>query len=208
LAINEKTGGRDNLGVAENLNNIAILDFFSGQYHQARLRFERSLEVSEKILGPDHSSIADLLLDYALMLRVTGEYAKAEAFYERALKIKEKVFGPETVGVAACLINLAKVYAAKGEHEKADSFYQRSLAIYEKSQNPDDPIIPYSQACYWAVSRDQEKALEYLKLSLEKGYKRAFFNEPDFLSLRGNREFDALAAASKKRSSLLTEPNR
>jgi non-specific serine/threonine protein kinase/serine/threonine-protein kinase len=199
LAINEKTGGRDNLGVAENLNNIAILDFFSGQYHQARLRFERSLEVSEKILGPDHSDIAGLLLDYALMLRVTGEYAKAEAFYERALKIKEKVFGPETVGVASCLINLAKVYAAKGELEKADSFYQRSLAIYEKSQNPNDPDIPYAQACYWAVSRNQEKALKYLNLSLEKGYKRSFFNEPDFSSLRGNREFDTLATDSRKR---------
>jgi tetratricopeptide (TPR) repeat protein len=133
------------------------------------------------------------------MLRVTGEYAKAEAFYERALKIKEKVFGPETVGVASCLINLAKVYAAKGELEKADSFYQRSLAIYEKSQNPDDANIPYAQACYWAVSKNQEKALKYLKLSLEKGYRRSFFNEPDFSSLRGNGEFEALAAGSKKR---------
>lgn len=199
LAINEKAGGRESQGVAENLNNIAILDFVSGQYHQAGRLFERSLEISEKILGPDHPDIAGLLLDYAPMLRVTGEYGKAEVLYERALKIKEKAFGPETVGVASCLINLAKVHAAKGELEKADSFYQRSLTIYEKSQNPDDPNIPYAQACYWAVSKNQEKALKYLKLSLEKGYRRSFFNEPDFSSLRGNREFEALAAESKKR---------
>jgi serine/threonine protein kinase/Tfp pilus assembly protein PilF len=202
LAINEKAGGGDNLGLAETLGNLAILDFFSGHYDQARRGFERSLEIDEKILGPDHSTIANLLLDYALTLRVRGEYAKAEALYERALKIKEKVFGSEALDVAACLINLAKLYAAKGEVEKADAFYQRSLAIYEKSRNldhPDNPDIPYAQACYWAVSRDREKALKYLKLSLEKGYKRPFFNDPDLSSLRGNREFDALAAESRSR---------
>jgi hypothetical protein len=73
------------------------------------------------------------------------------------------------------------------------------LAIYEKSQNPDDPSIPYAQACYWAASKNQEKALKYLKLSLEKGYKRSFFNEPDFSYLQGNTEFEALAAESRKR---------
>jgi non-specific serine/threonine protein kinase/serine/threonine-protein kinase len=200
LAIYERAGGGDNLGLAENLNNLATLNFFSGQYQQARQRFERALAIFEKTLGPDHADIADLILDYAPMLRVMGEYGKAEAAYERALKISEKVFGPETVGVAACLIGLAKVYAARGEPEKADSFYQRSVAIYEKSQNPEAPYIPYAQACYWAVSRNPEKALKYLRTALEKGYKRPFFSEPDFSSLRGNKEFEALAADSKKRS--------
>jgi non-specific serine/threonine protein kinase/serine/threonine-protein kinase len=202
LTIYEKSGGGDNIGLAEILNNIAIVDSYSGQYQEASVRFERALEISEKILGPDHPDIADLLLDYAPMLRVMGEYDKAEALYERALKIKEKVFGPETVGAAACLINLAKVYAAKGEPEKADSFYLRSLAIYEKNQRLENPNTLYAQACYWAVSRNPEEALKSLRLSLEKGYKRSFFAEPDFSSLRGNKEFDALAAESKKRSSL------
>jgi serine/threonine protein kinase/Tfp pilus assembly protein PilF len=199
LAIYEKSGGGESLGVIETLVNMAVLDFFSGRYHEARLGFERSLETSERILGPDHEKIAGLLLDYALMLRVAGEYEKAEALYGRALKIKEKVFGPDTVGVAACLIGLGKVCAAKGEVNKADQFYQRSLAIYEKSKNPESADIFYAQASYWAVSGDREKALKYLKLSLEKGYKRAFFNDPDLSSLRGNRGFDALAAESRNR---------
>ncbi len=199
LAINEKTGGKDNLGVAETLGNLAILDFLLGRRDQARQGFERSLKIDEKILGPDHSTLAGVLLDYALMLRVTGEYTKAEALYERALKIKEKVFGPEASDVAACLIGLAKVYAAKGDVEKADAFYQRSLAIYEKSKNPESADVLYARACYWAVSGDREKALKELKLSLGKGHKRPFFDDPDLSTLRGISEYDALAAQSRNR---------
>ena len=199
LAINEKNGGPENLGVAQNLNNIAIVDFYSGQYPQSRARYERALAITEKILGPDHADVAGLLVDYALLLRVTGDYAQAEAYYERALKIKEKVFGPENVGVAACLIGLAKVYAAQEASEKADELYQRSLSIYEKIQKTDDPNTLYAQASYWAVSRNQEKALKSLKLALEKGFRRLFFDEPDFSFLAKSREFQVLAAESKKR---------
>ena len=201
LAINRKKGD-ETIGVAENLDNLAIVDSSSGRYAQAQARFELSLRIQEKILGPDHANIAGLLFDYAFMLRATGAYDRAVACYERALKIKEKVFGPESAGVAQCLLGLAKVYAVRGVPEKAASFYERALAMYEKIGQSENPATLYGQACYWAVSRDEEKALRFLKLALEKGFKLASFDGGDLAALRENREFQALAAASKKQLGL------
>jgi eukaryotic-like serine/threonine-protein kinase len=202
LAINEKNGDPESRGVAENLNNLAIVDFYSRQYPQSRARYERALAITEKILGPDHRDVGSLVYDYASLLRATGDYAKAEAYYERSRKINERVFGPENVGVAACFIGLAKVYAARGEPEKAAEFYRRAVAVYEKIQRANDANTLFARAGYWAVARDQEEALKFLKLAIDKGYKRLFFDEPDFSFLAKNGEFQALAAASKKRLGL------
>jgi serine/threonine protein kinase/tetratricopeptide (TPR) repeat protein len=201
LAINEKAGGPESVNVLHCLNNLAIVDFFQGNYGAAESLFQRALAASEKILGPGHPDIAGLLLDYAGMLRVTGEFARSEAFYERALAIKEKTYGPETIGPAICLMNLAKVYAAWGQPDKADSFYRRSLEIYEKVQSPDKARTPYAQATYWAVAGDKDAALKYLKRAIELGYKRAFFNDPDLASLRGNPEFKALVLRGRAKLS-------
>jgi non-specific serine/threonine protein kinase/serine/threonine-protein kinase len=199
LAINEKAGA-ETLRVAGNLNNLAIIDSFSGRYDQARARFDRALGIQEKILGPDHADVASLLFDYGMMCRLTGDLKQAAALYERALKIKERVFGPESVGAAQCLLALAKVSAAAGEAGRAEELYARAVAIYERIGQAEDPTALYTQARYWAAAGDRDRAMGFLKRSLEQGFKRAFFNDPDFSTLRGTGEFDALAAASRSRA--------
>ncbi len=197
LAIKEKATGRESLEVAMNLSKIAVLDLFRGECKSAEALFVRALKLAEDKLGTEHPDISDLLVDYALLLRMTSCFSRAESLYERALKIREKAIGPENLGVGTCLMNLAKVYAAWGEKDKAESFYSRALEIYEKSISRDDWRIPFAQAEYWAVAGDAEPAVKHLKRALELGFRRSFFNNPDFTSLRGNAEFQALITSPK-----------
>ncbi len=198
LAINEKTAGPDSLGMAETLHNLAVLDFYTGDFESAEAIFDRTLAVQEKILGPDHPDIAVILSDYGLMSRTRGNFPLAESHLRRALAIREKNFGAESNEVADALMNLARLYAVQKDLEKADSFYRRGLGIYEKNTGLESPNILFARASYLALTGDRTRALEYLGRALEVGYSRSFFNNPSFASLRGDEEFEALVAESKK----------
>jgi len=197
-SINLKTSGPDGIGRAETLHNLAVLDYYTRQYESAEKQFARALEMAENILGSDHPDMADLLSDYAHMLRHAGKYTTAESIYKRILEIKERQSGTESLGAAFATIGLAGLYAAQKDFEKADSHYQRFLDLYEIIGRPDEAGGSFAQAVFWAISKDQVKALQFLKRSLELGFKRSFFNNPDFAFLGENEEFIALCTESKK----------
>ena len=57
LAIKERISGPDSAGVAATLHQLAVVDFFSGDYERARGEWERALSIREKVLGPDHLDV-------------------------------------------------------------------------------------------------------------------------------------------------------
>ncbi len=201
LAIDEKASGGESLGVAEKLHNLAILESYLGAHESAKILFERALRIEEKTLGSEHPDVANMTANYARLLRMTKEFVMSVSLFERALKIHEKAYGPDSLAVGSCLMGLACVYAASGEKDKADEFYKRAVGVYEKAIGLDEKLTCIDQAGYWAVAGDTEAALKYIKRALELGLKRYVFGEPNFASLRGNKEFDALAAEARKRLS-------
>ena len=58
LAIREKALGPDHPGVAESLNNLAVLYQGQGRYVDAEPLYKRSLAIREKALGPNHPDVA------------------------------------------------------------------------------------------------------------------------------------------------------
>lgn len=101
--------------------------------------------------------------------------------------------------LADVLIELATVYAAQARYAEAAPVYQRSMEIYEKNAALDHPDVAFSQACYFAVLGEQQKALDYLKRAVALGFRAPFSRHPDLGSLRGLAEFESLAAANHPR---------
>ena len=61
--------------------------------------------------------------------------------------------------------------------------------------DPDDALVHYNLACYWAVANSRQQALTYLAraFELEDHYRTLVADEPDFDSIRSDPEFQALA---------------
>ena len=110
-----------------------------------------------------------------------------------SLSIWEKAHGPESEKVARCLMDFAIHYAYQNEVSTADSLYQKSIDIYGKVEKLDQSGVVYLQACYFTVSGNREKALQYLERSIELGFGRSFYKDPLMASLQGDPEFEEIS---------------
>jgi tetratricopeptide (TPR) repeat protein len=70
-----------------------------------------------------------------------------------------------------------------------------------RRNHPDNPLLHYNLACYWSLAANPGRAMEELRmaLELEPDLRNRLADEPDFLLLRGNPEFDQLLMGSAPR---------
>jgi serine/threonine protein kinase/tetratricopeptide (TPR) repeat protein len=199
LAIKEKVLGPQHPDVAAALNNLGVMFWYMGRYDESKAYYERTLAIREKALGPDHPEVASVLMNIALAVRLAGNHEAAYPLLERAASIVEKTRDPNSAQLANILIELATLYGSHGRHSEAASFYERSLETFRKSTGLDHPDVAFSQACYFAVVGQRDKAVQYLKHAVELGYRASLRRHPDLDSLHGLPEYEALAARNDKR---------
>ncbi len=144
LAIKERISGPDSAGVAATLHQLAVVDFFSGDYERARGEWERALSIREKVLGPDHLDVGETVNALANLLQTTGEFEAARPMYERAVAIREKGLGKDNPKVGQTLNNLASLLTVLGDYAAALPVAERSLQIKEKALGPDHPQVASS----------------------------------------------------------------
>ena len=106
---------RDNVNVAETVDNLGSALMGLGKYEDARCLYERALAIKEKHLGTDHVEVAATMDNLANVLGDLGDYEGARCLYERALAIREKHYGKDHVEVAATMDNLANVLGDMGD---------------------------------------------------------------------------------------------
>jgi tetratricopeptide (TPR) repeat protein len=173
--------------------------WYMGRYDESKAYYERTLAIREKALGPDHPEVASVLMNIALAVRMAGDHEAAYPLLERAASIVEKTRGPNSAHLANILIELATLYGSHGRHSEAASIYERSLETFRKSTGLDHPDVAFSQACYFAVVGQRDKAVQYLKHAVDLGYRASLRRHPDLDSLHGLPEYEALAARNDKR---------
>lgn len=144
LAIKERRLGPDAGGVAETLHQLGVVDFFRGDYPNARADWERALNIRERVLGPDHIDVAETANALANLFQTTGEFERARPLYERAVSIRERGLGPEHAKVGDSLNNLSSLLTVLGDYAAALPAAERSLQIKEKTLGPDHPKVATS----------------------------------------------------------------
>jgi len=117
----------------------------------------------------------------------------AQAFYERALAMQEKKWGSLSWYTSAMLVDLARLKVAQDKFSEADLLFKRATEIAQRVQG-ESPIFSYNQACYSALLKDRDKAIYFLKQAIARGFdaKYKIAHNPDFVSLRGDPEFEAI----------------
>ena len=147
--------------LAETLSNLAGLQYFRGNYHEAAIGFRQALDATEQAVGADDPLVATVAGNFASVLDQLGRGAEAEPLHRRALAIREKVYGPDHPQVALSLSNLGALALDAGDIVKATELHQRALAIREKALGPDHPDVGVSLnnlALAWELRGDSARA--------------------------------------------------
>jgi tetratricopeptide (TPR) repeat protein len=116
-------------------------------------------------------------------LRVLGRYRDALKPLELAASLK-----PGDVGVA-----IALGWCYKRTHRLAQAIDALGRAV---RHNPDVALLHYNLSCYWSLAGNPAKSLQKLSdaLELDPDLRTLIPHESDFDALRGNPDFDRLAA--------------
>jgi tetratricopeptide (TPR) repeat protein len=128
-----------------------------GEYEQAKLHYQRVLQIDEKALGADHPNVAMTLTNLGNVFREQGEYEQAKLHHQRALQIMEEVMGADHPNVASSLNNLGNVSREQGEYEQAKLHYQRALQIEEKALGANHPQLASSLMGLAEIALAQEQ---------------------------------------------------
>ena len=80
----------DDVRLATNLNNLALLYEAQCRYVEAEPLYQRALAIREKALGPEPPAVATSLENYADLLRKTGRVSEATKMETRAKAIRAK----------------------------------------------------------------------------------------------------------------------
>jgi len=143
--------------------------------------------------------VASSLNNLANLLQDTGDREAARRLHQRALAIREAALGPDHSDVAQSLNNLGILARAAGDLGESEALYRRALSIYEEALGPDSRKVAvsyYNLAGVVALQGDGEKALRFLEEALARGLVTdGLAEDPDFVSLHGDTEFEAMVAA-------------
>lgn len=98
-----------------NLHNVGLIYYNTGEYTKAALAFEQALEIDD--------SLASRHIAYAKVQEKLGDYKKTIKALERAIEIEEN---PQTLKM------LALAYHKEGQEVLARDLYQKAMRLIDK----------------------------------------------------------------------------
>jgi serine/threonine protein kinase/Tfp pilus assembly protein PilF len=142
LASSRELYGGESVEVAQNLSDLAVAVFLTGEELSSADSLHReAIALRRRRLGPDHPDVAWSMGELALVLNLRGDYEEAEQLARGALDIQRATLGPEHVDIAKSLNALGIVARRMGRHEEAETFYREALAMRQRLFDPSHPDV-------------------------------------------------------------------
>jgi tetratricopeptide (TPR) repeat protein len=177
------------------LNKIGIAYQQMMQLENARKSYEQSVR-----LKPDY---VEALNNLGTVYYARKSYRRAMSWYQRALKL-----APQDPKSSSIYMNLGTAQFARKQYDRATQSYQAALkldpdvfehhgnfgVILEERNVEERAKYHFYLARLYAKEGRNELALQYLRKSLEEGFKekKKLVEEPDFAGLRTLLEFQEL----------------
>ncbi|MCX6608631.1 MAG: tetratricopeptide repeat protein [Acidobacteria bacterium] len=173
-------------------NKIGIAFHQMTALSDAKRQYERAVR-----LKPDYSEAINNL---GTIYYAQKNYRKAITHYKRALKVN-----PNSASIYS---NLGTAFFARKKYDEAFDAYQKALSIdpevfehrstqgvlLQERNVTERAKFHYYLAKTYAKSGNAERALDYMRKSIEEGFKERnkFLEEPEFASLQSNPDFQML----------------
>jgi tetratricopeptide (TPR) repeat protein len=129
LETQRRLAGDEHIAVADCLNNLAELHYYTGEYDEAEPLLWEALVIARKTAGSDGTSVAPILNNLGKSLFQRGDYMGAEPLFREALAIQRSLFGDESVEVAMVLHNLAELERRVAGYDEAEHLIRKVLTI-------------------------------------------------------------------------------
>jgi len=113
------------------INILGSLRMADMKMDEARLLYERALDIEKEEYGDDHPSVTSVRDSLTALAFFQNDFAKAAALTQRSLAANEKLFGSTHSAVALTLQSLAFVYTKQDRLEEAEALYKRGLTLLE-----------------------------------------------------------------------------
>ena len=196
--IKEAVYGADHPDTVRTLVNLAILYQETGNYIEARKRYERALAICEGFRSADLLTLHVLTNVSIVLSDLGGDVAGSARLNERLLALTERTYGPTDPRVRVPLQNLTADLRDLGEYAAAKPLAERSLAIAERAFGPKHAEVAmslYTLAVIFAGLGDYAEGMrlfdratrineEIVRPSNPESARAAWFI-PDLISLSG-----------------------
>ncbi len=178
----EKTGGQEDIALAEAQAAVALNCLLLGDYKNALHHQQRDVKIKELLLGAAAPETASSYNFLAIVYQNLEEYQMALEVQKKAISIKEQALAPGHPGLAVCYAGLAGIYRSMGEYSMALEAQLKALHIQEQALPPNHPGIARSYNTIAEIHLDgkaHEKALEAQLKALFIQERALALNHPD-----------------------------
>ncbi|MGA9771598.1 MAG: tetratricopeptide repeat protein [Blastocatellia bacterium] len=156
--LHEKPKDKDNLLIADDIENLGLLDEDQGNYDHAEMLFKKALGIWDTSLAKEHPIRASGLSNLASLYYRQRRYADAETAFKEALQIQEVAL-ENSPDLAQTLSGLARLYTDLGRYVEAENRFEQALAIQAKVI-PDHPDLIDTLTHYATLMRKTNREIE------------------------------------------------
>lgn len=153
-------------GIADNLNNIGIIQENLGDYEQAFQHYEKALRQNLHHLGLFNLATANNYINLGTACLRLDRYDAAKQYFDTTLMVYEQMLPKNHPEFAALYNNLGAVANVKGDYRTAIENFENALNITEKNlgnNHPDVANIYANTGILLLNQGDINKALAFLK---------------------------------------------
>jgi eukaryotic-like serine/threonine-protein kinase len=119
------------------LNNLAFLLKTQGRFEEAKMYYEKALDLHTLVYGEKHSNTAMILTNLASTTVHLGEYEYTEHLIKKNIEIKIETAGETSWQAGAAYSGIARFYLETGRPEKAAEAFEEALRIYNLALGPE-----------------------------------------------------------------------
>lgn len=141
LTLLEHRFGKEHLGRAHGLSNLANLLDEQGRFDEAEALYRESLELRVNVFGDGHPTVPEARTHLATHLQRRGHLEEAEELNRSALAHFKQILGPRHRSVAWSLAHLAEVLIDRGKLDEAQTHLREAVSIREEVGGAEDLAV-------------------------------------------------------------------
>jgi len=153
--------------VAAGYSNIGKVYQAQGEYNEALVEHQKSLEIDICVFGCEHVNVASSYNNFCIVYKAQGDYETALLQDQKSLEIRIRVHKQEHPLVADSYHNIGVAYQAQGKDKEALELFHKSLEIYIQVYGHDYPQISdsyhYIRIVYQKQGKNKEALAQYQK---------------------------------------------
>ena len=147
--------------LATSFNNIALIQWYQGEYSKALMAYRDSMKIMKEI--GNRYGVATSHINIGNVYRDQGDYTSALKSYEESSQISHKIGNRR--GVALALLNMGGVHHDQGDYPRALEYYDQGLALTRDIDDDREEAMALSNL--GNIYHDQGEYAQALKSHLE-----------------------------------------